>query len=89
MQYNLNCFLNCVYLRRFSPEDFIFLQEGSCASLPQLHTKIRYDLFSQGSVMSLLESRLLQLIHFLPGAIKNNDLAQENTHMTESISPML
>lgn len=82
MQCDLSCFLNCVYLR-FFPGDFIFLQEGSCAFLPQKHIKIRCDLFSQGRITSLLESRLLQLIHCIPGAIKKNGLAQENTYITE------
>lgn len=37
VQYDLSCFLNCVYLSTLFPADFIFLQEGSCAFLPQLH----------------------------------------------------
>lgn len=83
MQYDLNCFLNCVYLSTFSPGDFIFLQEESCAFRPQLHRWIRCNLFSQDSIMSLLKSRFLHLTYCIPGAVKYNGLAQENTQVME------
>lgn len=83
MQYDLNCFLNCVYLSTFSPGDFIFLQEESCAFRPQLHRWIRCNLFSQDSIMSLLKSRFLHLTYCIPGTVKYNGLAQENTQVME------
>lgn len=83
IRYDLSCFLNCVYLNFFSPGDFIFLQERSCAFFPQLHIKVRCDLFSWSSITSLLESRLLQLIHCILGAVKYNGLAQKNICVIE------
>lgn len=37
-------------------KDFIFLREGSCAFLPQVHILIRCNLFSRGSITSTVDS---------------------------------